>query len=1276
MPATEDRAQHAAQPEETTPRPELAAAAGPETPESEHPETVEFLRTTIDEEVAGAERKVREIETARTSITDMAERHRGDLTAAEQSQLDAIVAQAQSRLAELGQKAAEVKAEATSEQSAPTAEQKRPPLHPLEERMAAFEAFEDELEGIRTDVNDRAMDAEAAKRELDKRMAALDASDVHHEAKVDKIAELQGWLAEKTAHAAPSPEAAPPTPTPAPAERPASTAEEDDLWKDFAPREAATAAKPTEAAKEKSEPDVTFDTTVEQPTAEAEPPKDAESAPPGPEQAAEAAPVIAQTVRELLNIAKIRKSMSNESPVFQEQAIAQAKYAERRGIMENEEFVASIEEVVRSLAGGNERFAKSGMPELEAISSETGVPVEKLRDVVTRQAAALEDRARREVQKESQAGIGKVALKGVAYAGLGTLLERFAGVGVLVAPIRMVESWRQGRADAKKVQDRVASFRQQLAKTDRSSALPEATLGHEVMGNIAAEIALLKQEEINGETEADTNDVHTMRAEVVQFLEDTHPELSLRQRHKMALAAGALFGVDQASSELEAKVVQQKPGVFEKVMNEIDAVLGSRVLRGGETGQERALTMGVFAMAGAFAREVPGIRSILFAYTGMKAGEFAANMIVRGAGEFEALKPVTSSELSAKEVKMAVIDRARVQLLDAKFRRENPAEYQKIREILDQHEERLLAVAANATDFVLERTDAMAQSIEDKAFAEANRKVLVNGMRIAGAGLGALLGPMAAQWAAERFAQPAAAPAAEATPAPAVAAASVVEHAPAVGTPPAEAVPAPGAAGTSVAEAVPAPEAVAAPGHAAPEVAAPVSAATEVAPTPAVSEVGDIPIAEVRADAGDIPLAEVRAEPTEQNILDLAAIREGDGFTQVISRQLEAQPGKFGYAGDFTDKGALHDWAVEQSKIIAQRHGFLDASGRITEYGLKPTSADAALILRADGEFDTVGKIETLYIHKPLGLEALDAVAQSPKEAVSQLDGEIASLRGFVDATSGSTADISDVDAFRTRFLAAEKHFADLRAQMETMSAEERRSLVLGLAKHQRWLDEYRDRLSSVLDATAPSTTSPDSVAQAAAPSAEAVPSPDHGAPPTPDSAAQAAAAPPEATPPAAAPDAAEAAAPSGGDSVPQGEGAPPAVQAAAEAAPRVNSDLVTFGENQRVFFDKDASGQLRGVRIEGAITPDDNWKASLQDNYREVLVDRGTPPARLGMMQRALEANAQQLYLNEKALAQLRGMQGVGVGARFSDDIAFLENHIAKIRDGIVRQYGDVFKS
>lgn len=785
--------------------PEAAMDAGREA-ETSGPVTLEALRAAIEEKVAIAEKDTQKIVEANDFILDRIARYQGQLSSEERGRLSAIVASAHARLSELQKKGKEMtgeRAAASSGEEAP-ASSGNEQIDALQRRVAAMraqremnaknpmlsESQREQLAG-KIDQDLSAMEAElkallppeepAEVRALKAQIATLEkqrdtnagmvSGSMQEKVLADynrRIAELQGQLGVAAGTGA------------ATEVKPEVTVEhgaiEDftdeleraeyqftsqqatpDQWKAWL--EQKLQAFPDGDPRRKLVLDKYFE-LQEQARAVGEGMRGlaefaqragaTEVAPPTPEVAPAQPP---PSARELMSIAKIRAQLHDAPPEVLKAAIEQAKFAETKAMLETEASRVKLIELVKSLSGREDLQALRG-PALEQLAVTLGVPAAALEGALGRQQAALEQRAREEVRKETQAGLKKVIAKGAAYVGLGAVLNRFLpGWGALTAGVRMVETWRQGGAEEKKVQERLAQFQKQLEEGDLRD--PKALVS-EILRDLAADAASAKREQIDGQMvihDAESLEILTAhcRTQVKEYLQERYPNLSVEQRKELMRVSGALYMMDHANATLEAKVAAQQPGGFGKLIATLDKVLGSKVLRGGETAKERMLTTAVFAAAGAMARELPVIRNILFAYTGFKTGEMLASGITRRMGRYDVTKPVAAAALAGETLEKGVLDRARAQLLDGELRTKNPAEYQQLREAVERHELALLTRAEVATDFVAERTAAMEATLAQKQKLERERQVVVNGARIAGAVAGAVLGPQIVEWIAKKM---------------------------------------------------------------------------------------------------------------------------------------------------------------------------------------------------------------------------------------------------------------------------------------------------------------------------------------------------------------------------------------------------------------------------------------------------------------------------------------------------------------------------------------------
>lgn len=714
----EDRSKQAQPPPEDTQEPATDRGKEARLEEVEQREvTLEVLEKEIEELVGQAESGRADFDATRDHVLERIRSYGGDLTPEERTKLEGLQARAESRVRDLKVKALDTRIAGIKAKSSETADGGR-----YSGPQAAILA---QLESELATLKKEGAPAEAAAPDSEE-IAAL-------KRRIENIKRAQGESAGGEHYR--GPQAA--------------------ILKDLEAQLAAAQGKGKAAG---AEPEIKFDEPVVEGAKEAAPtPPEGtptvapETAPPTPEtEPARSLP----SARELMAIAKIRAQLVDAPPEALRRAIERAKFTETKALLETGETKEPLIELVKTLGGLEGDQALRG-PAIERLAAAIGVPAAAIEGALARQRAALEQRARDEVRRESQAGLKKVIAKGAAYVGLGAILNRFLpGWGALTAGVRMVETWRQGSVETQKVQEKLAAFQKQLEEGDLRD--PKALVS-ELLRDLAADAASAKRAQIDGLQPAagelaDPRVMATaMHRDTLQFLQERYPNLTTEQRRDLARGAAALYMMDHANAKFEAQVAEQQPSGFRKLIATLDKVLGSKVLRGGETTREKMLTTVVFAAAGAMARELPIIRNILFAYTGFKAGEMLASGITRRAGRYEVLKPVSAAALAGETVEQGVMDRARAQLLDAGFRTKSPAEYQQLREAVERHELALLSKAESATAFVDGRTAAMEQTLAAKRTKEQERQLVVNSARIAGAAIGAVLGPMAVEWIAKKL---------------------------------------------------------------------------------------------------------------------------------------------------------------------------------------------------------------------------------------------------------------------------------------------------------------------------------------------------------------------------------------------------------------------------------------------------------------------------------------------------------------------------------------------
>lgn len=135
------------------------------------------------------------------------------------------------------------------------------------------------------------------------------------------------------------------------------------------------------------------------------------------------------------------------------------------------------------------------------------------------------------------------------------------------------------------------------------------------------------------------------------------------------------------------------------------------------------------------------------------------------------------------------------------------------------------------------------------------------------------------------------------------------------------------------------------------------------------------------AEAAPLDVAP-RAPDFDPKFLDLAQVRPGDGYTDIMARQLLAR-GAEGHPPMSPDdilklkQGEFPSWAVRGAKELAIRDGFLGADGRLTVAGLRALEAgkEGGFLLKADDTVQPIGTPEQYAANAPLGFPETPAAA-------------------------------------------------------------------------------------------------------------------------------------------------------------------------------------------------------------------------------------------------------------------------------------------------------------
>ncbi|MBI2483255.1 hypothetical protein HYV74_03710 [Candidatus Uhrbacteria bacterium] len=146
----------------------------------------------------------------------------------------------------------------------------------------------------------------------------------------------------------------------------------------------------------------------------------------------------------------------------------------------------------------------------------------------------------------------------------------------------------------------------------------------------------------------------------------------------------------------------------------------------------------------------------------------------------------------------------------------------------------------------------------------------------------------------------------------------------------------------------------------------------------------------------------------DADLFRMAQIKEGDGLTQVLQRQLEHAPDVYGFKGAPED---VHRWALAEAKRIATENGYLTADGRTTATGLRffGEGNSGGVLLHPSGQLEKIGPVEdydTWLEHAKGrtpggGLDALDRefqelsveqTKQAVEKGITEVDAEVGKI--------------------------------------------------------------------------------------------------------------------------------------------------------------------------------------------------------------------------------------------------------------------------------------------
>ncbi|MEA2088773.1 MAG: hypothetical protein U9O55_02965 [Patescibacteria group bacterium] len=493
--------------------------------------------------------------------------------------------------------------------------------------------------------------------------------------------------------------------------------------------------------------------------------------------------IIDNDIGAMLNTAKIRiENIDNPEDI--EKKLEQAVFAQSKGIRENQEIMERINNILEQIS--KEDKVKADETKMlgltKSVSEITGIEKEKIKQIIKNQENKIKEKAEQELYSGSFKR--KLAIAGArwgAYIGLG------AGVGALtmatggtagvfggsaLAGIRMAE----GAITAKILGKKLKIIENELKKQLKENQIEK----DKFLTDIIAEIALNKQEEIDhrGEEkqEARNNleekreaylkkgkwteekkkkeiDEYQEYSEAVNYLkkdyekslndylDERYPDLDLKEKEACVNAMLALFQNEENTELLKQEFF--KKGLFKKGIDKIQKVLDSKWLGGKDTIEKKLRTVAVFAGAGYLARQSNTVKRILFTFAGAKVGSAMADLILKNTRADDILSKVKAEDLTKQtEISDNLFNKAKAQLMDYNFKKENPSEYAKLREEVEKIEKEKISKAEKAEQLLAENNEKLKNKILEKKLAEQVVKRGKITMQILGAGAGFAFGEL------------------------------------------------------------------------------------------------------------------------------------------------------------------------------------------------------------------------------------------------------------------------------------------------------------------------------------------------------------------------------------------------------------------------------------------------------------------------------------------------------------------------------------------------------
>ena len=467
--------------------------------------------------------------------------------------------------------------------------------------------------------------------------------------------------------------------------------------------------------------------------------------------------------KQLIYLAKLEESNLPEEE--KERLKKTLKFVDSREIETEEELEKQIDEAIHKLF---KDIAEPDQEDIEQLAKDLDLPEEVVSQVFKNQKSKIEQTALDWFQAKNKPAKAKRILKTIGrlglYIGAGFGLSALTGgigAGLALAGVRLSEAWWKGKK-SKKEQEAAKLEMKELCQGQSPEVLD---LKREIRKNILAELAVAKQEQIEGKEKGNSDLGQEIRQAEEEFLKGNTKKLEdlkklyAKQRilYRESLekyleeeglskeeirdrvdAIHSLLYLEGNNNILALKFERKHNTFLNKAGKKMETVL--KPLAGGEKVGDKMVTAAIFSFAGLLARACPGVRNVLLAYAGMKLGEAGVSALVKKSKRFEILRQINAQNLEKEnlaEINERLLHLAKAQLLDKDWEKANPSEAARLRELIFKIE----SAKIKESEYNIEKTTKSYEELVKRRISKEKQAKVFSALgKVAGAAGGFLIG--------------------------------------------------------------------------------------------------------------------------------------------------------------------------------------------------------------------------------------------------------------------------------------------------------------------------------------------------------------------------------------------------------------------------------------------------------------------------------------------------------------------------------------------------------